>query len=62
MKRGNKHFNDGYSSYPNKRINYPDNEEDEKDWLSGYYRCQREYEINMQNIGQDTYLWDYKKG
>lgn len=54
-------FDDGYCSFPNKRINYPNNIEDEKEWLKGYYTAESEYSIDTIDE-TDNFLWYYKKG
>lgn len=54
---------DGHASFPNKRINYPDNLEDEKYWLEGYYQASKENELSQLDMdGSDTFLWYYKEG
>ena len=55
------HFNNGFASYPDKRILYPDYPgEAEEAWLNGYNRAKFEAEQEIANTGIDTYLWSYK--
>ena len=57
------HFNNGHSSYPDKRILYPEHPgEDENAWLAGWNKAKFEAELELDNTGIDTYLWKYRKG
>lgn len=56
------HYDNGFLSYPNMRVFYPENELDEATWLAGWYAAKREAEIDIQETGVDTYAWKYRAG
>lgn len=59
-------FRDGETSYPNKRINYPNDLQLEDHWLQGFYHAQSEASCALDDIdwplGRDTFAWEYRYG
>lgn len=54
-------FNDGFSSYPFKRINYPTKLEDEKIWLGGWYAAQHEKMERIEEPDGTDNWWAFYK-